>query len=1059
MRTSFQRLATVVLMFVLAAATATAQDPTVTPFSLLPGDDVVSGALCNPNSPVISRGGNNFLVVWSDQRSKLGESATQSDIFGMRLDAGGNPLDTVPLAIGVTSSEDRTPRVCWNGSNWLVTWSTYGPTDYYYGAVLAGARVSAAGEVLDSPALTLIATESSSLAGYTVGTDGSNWVVVTSGTTASDVGVRGFRLSNAGVLLDPGGVVIPTTTPSYSVPPIGFITAVGSTYLYVYTMWNSSDTTADDVMAIRLNSSLGAIGQPFYVSRATGNQTVAGLASNGSAFMVLYNGPGAETYITDLWAARVSTSGTVLDSAGINISRGNSPVAYSLTSRVEWNGTNYIALWAYNGISSARITSAGSLLDSGGVAMTGITATEITSGTSGGYQTVSLNNNSSVTTTSISPTRVVGPSKLISTGSPSQYIGSLANNGSSWMLAFLSATANDIAVNVQGLASDGSALDTEPVTLGTGSATTIGRPKLAWNGSVYLVVWTDTNRGGVVGCRIDASGNLVDPEPFFIVAGSSPSVSALGANFLVAYTYAPVYQYQYTSAYVIRVDGVAGTPLGSAINVGGAFAVTTSVTTVGNRWLVLWQQNLSHNSQQGSCLGVFVTANGALENAFGYGGSGAYRKSPVAAVSDDTVLLVWAEGSHYLNYDILARRMAFDGTFLDAQNIVVSNSPYSQYAPAAAWNGDEFVVAFNDGRNRTSQMEVVDVRSDIYGARVTETGVVLDPDGFPITAEPAQEQYPQVGVLGADTMFSASLFIGTAPYAGYRIGTAYLYGAPGPNTPPVAALQAVPAQGYAPLPVQFSSNGSYDPEAGPLSYAWTFGDGGTGNGSSPAHTYADVGSYTATLTVTDAEGLSDSKSMTILVLQPNRPPVLVSTCTPSSGMAPLTVTVDTAGSYDPDGGTFSYWWDFGDGQGFASPNGTHVYTTAGTYTVRVTLTDQQGLSSSRSYTVNVSSSVIPFRCSNITLSGVRFLGTVVISGKVTLIDQNNVPVGGAMVNVKWTLPNGTVRTQTATTNNDGVASIYVRSYRGTSKLQVTGIKKVGYILDAASSVMSKTMTN
>lgn len=1046
------------LILATVVASATAQDPTVTPFYLLPGDDVVSGALCNPSSPVISRGGNRFLAVWSDQRSKLGESATQSDIFGMRLDEAGNPLDSVPLAIGVTSAEDRTPRVCWNGSSWLVTWSTYSPTTYYYGASLAAARVSADGEVLDDPALTLIATESSSLAGYTVGTDGSNWVVVTSGTSASDVGVRGFRVSSSGVLLDPGGVLIPTTTPSYTVPPIGFIAAAGGNYLYIYTMWNSSDTTADDVMGVRLNSTLAAIGQPFYISRANGNQTVAGLASNGSAFMVLYNGPGAQTYITDLWGARVSTAGSVLDSAGINISQGNSPAANSLTSRIEWNGTNYVALWSYNGISSARITSAGSLLDPGGVAMPGIKAAEITASANGGYRTVALNNNTSVTSAAVSPALVAGPSELISTGAPSQYIGSLANNGASWMLAFLSATADGIAVNVQGLASNGSALSTEPITLGTGTATTIGRPKLAWNGSLYLVVWTDTTRGGVVGCRIDAAGNPLDAEPFFIVAGDSPSVSALGANFLIAYTYAPVYQYQYTSAYVIRVDGNSGAPLGTAINVGGAFALNTSVTTVGNRWLALWQQNLSHNNQQGSCLGVFVTADGLLENAFNAGGIGAYRKSPVAAVSDDTVLLVWADGSHYQEYDIVARRMAFDGSFIDAQPILVSNPPYSQYAPAVAWNGDEFVVAFNDGRNRTTQMEVVDMRSDIYGARVTESGVVLDPDGFPITAEPAQEQYPQVGVLGTDTMFSASLFLGDAPYAGYRLCTAYLYGAPGPNTPPVAALQALPAQGYAPLPVQFSSTGSYDPEAGPLTYAWTFGDGSIGTGSSPAHTYTSVGSYTATLTVTDAQGLSDSKSTTVMVLQPNRPPVLVSSCTPLSGTAPLTVTVDTAGSYDPDGGTFSYWWDFGDGQGFAAPSGTHTYTSAGTYNVTVTLTDQAGLATSATYLVMVSPSVKKLRSSDIKLTASVVWWRMSVNGKVTVLDNLNKVVSGASVSVKWTLPNGTTKTQTASTNSSGAATFNLQNVKGTYTLQVTGISKSGYIFDSANSVLSKTIT-
>jgi hypothetical protein len=52
-------------------------------------------------------------------------------------------------------------------------------------------------------------------------------------------------------------------------------------------------------------------------------------------------------------------------------------------------------------------------------------------------------------------------------------------------------------------------------------------------------------------------------------------------------------------------------------------------------------------------------------------------------------------------------------------------------------------------------------------------------------------------------------------------------------------------------------SGSSDVEAGTLLYQWNFGDGGTGAGVQPAHTYADNGVYTATLTVTDAAGATD----------------------------------------------------------------------------------------------------------------------------------------------------------------------------------------------------------
>lgn len=86
-----------------------------------------------------------------------------------------------------------------------------------------------------------------------------------------------------------------------------------------------------------------------------------------------------------------------------------------------------------------------------------------------------------------------------------------------------------------------------------------------------------------------------------------------------------------------------------------------------------------------------------------------------------------------------------------------------------------------------------------------------------------------------------------------------------PNQPPVAAAGANPTSGVAPLPVSFSSAGSSDPDGSIVSYAWTFGDGGTSNAANPSHTYAAAGTYTATLTVTDNQGATGSQSVTITV--------------------------------------------------------------------------------------------------------------------------------------------------------------------------------------------------
>ncbi|MFB6838523.1 ThuA domain-containing protein [Streptomyces sp. NPDC056361] len=86
------------------------------------------------------------------------------------------------------------------------------------------------------------------------------------------------------------------------------------------------------------------------------------------------------------------------------------------------------------------------------------------------------------------------------------------------------------------------------------------------------------------------------------------------------------------------------------------------------------------------------------------------------------------------------------------------------------------------------------------------------------------------------------------------------------NRTPLVKASATPDSGQAPLQVTFSSAGTADPDAGDvLTYAWDFGDGSTGTGQNPTHTYTANGTYTARLTVTDGGGKSASVSVPIIV--------------------------------------------------------------------------------------------------------------------------------------------------------------------------------------------------
>jgi PKD repeat protein len=102
------------------------------------------------------------------------------------------------------------------------------------------------------------------------------------------------------------------------------------------------------------------------------------------------------------------------------------------------------------------------------------------------------------------------------------------------------------------------------------------------------------------------------------------------------------------------------------------------------------------------------------------------------------------------------------------------------------------------------------------------------------------------------------------------------------------------------------------------------------------------GDYELSLVVHDGAAWSAADTMVVHVV-PVLPPVAVASATPVAGMAPLTVQLDASQSNDPQGGTLTYVWSFGDG----SPDSTeiaplHVFQLPGTYVVGLMVVDSRG---------------------------------------------------------------------------------------------------------------------
>lgn len=116
------------------------------------------------------------------------------------------------------------------------------------------------------------------------------------------------------------------------------------------------------------------------------------------------------------------------------------------------------------------------------------------------------------------------------------------------------------------------------------------------------------------------------------------------------------------------------------------------------------------------------------------------QRDPAVACGKHVYLVAWSDGTRQVDRptaDIyVARVEAGSGRVLDPSGIRVCSSPDLQECPAVSFDGDNFLVVWQDLRNGKEY--------HIFAARVGEDGKVLDPDGFTVAAGPSNQARPAV---------------------------------------------------------------------------------------------------------------------------------------------------------------------------------------------------------------------------------------------------------------------------------------------------------------------------
>ena len=186
--------------------------------------------------------------------------------------------------------------------------------------------------------------------------------------------------------------------------------------------------------------------------------------------------------------------------------------------------------------------------------------------------------------------------------------------------------------------------------------------------------------------------------------------------------------------------------------------------------------------------------------------------------------------------------------------------------------------------------------------------------------------------------------------------------AKGTNKRPRAKISANPTSGNSALNVQFSSQGSTDPENASLSYKWNFDDGTTSNLANPSHLFynstSENISYNVSLIVADEKGLSSVPASVTITVFPesdvdpngNQKPTAKFSASPTDGLRDLTVNfVDQSAAVSTTQVINKWVWDFyGDGQTVEkTTNDTFpfIYTRTGTFTPKLYVVDSANIQS------------------------------------------------------------------------------------------------------------------
>jgi PKD repeat protein len=218
-----------------------------------------------------------------------------------------------------------------------------------------------------------------------------------------------------------------------------------------------------------------------------------------------------------------------------------------------------------------------------------------------------------------------------------------------------------------------------------------------------------------------------------------------------------------------------------------------------------------------------------------------------------------------------------------------------------------------------------------------------------------------------------------------------------------------PYNGYTNTAIQFTGSATGGTT---YSWSWNFGDGGTSTSQNPTHTYTSTGTKTVTLTVTSGSNTSSDTttvSVNTKILSTVHEPPTADAGGPYNASINQIITFDASASTDPYDSITGYRWDWTndgiyDTNWSSNSTATHIYTTAGTYTVNLQVKDNLGAAVNDTALVTISQGNIILKAD----AGGPYYDTIGIS--IEFDGSGSYNLNATNLTYKWSFGDGNTST-------------------------------------------------